>query len=112
MSAEARAEIAAAASSVDGVSCAPYFRQSTRTGDAVVRLGRKDAASNGFGMVTVWQVWIVLPQALADAEKWIDSHDEDIRTALDRELSVTSVLPAETTFGTSTTNVVIYEGNR
>lgn len=110
--ASARNEIATAVSSVEGVSCTPYFRQNSRTGDASVKLARLDPASNGFGMVAVFQVWIALPQDLTAAEKWIDDHHAAIADALRREWVLTAVTPAEFVIGTSSINGVIYEGTR
>lgn len=115
MSAEARTAIAAAASTVAGVNCKPYYRQSAKPGDACVRLASRAKAGNGFGYVDTWQVWLVLPQDLAAAEKWIDEHGPELEAALEQEFigGVATVTPADLQFGNGPgVNGVIYEGAR
>lgn len=109
----AREEIAAALNTVDGVTASPYPRQETRVGVAHVRRGRSDKAANGMGLVETWQVWICTGQTLDKAEEWVDKHHDAIVAALARRVLVLrSVTPAETTIGTTKTNVIIYEGTR
>lgn len=115
MSAEAREAIAAAASSVPGVTCTPYYRQSLKPGDACVRLQVRTRAANGFGYVDTWQVWLALPQDVAAAEKWLDEHGHALTEALKPEFigGVQTVTPAELVLGTgAATNGVIYQGAR
>lgn len=112
MSAEARGDLAAAASSVEGVNVTPNYRQITKPGQGCIRFGRQTADSNGFGFVTTWQVWIVLPTDVALAETWIDTHLEQLHAALKREWVGVSVTPAESVFGTTSVNVLILEGTR
>ena len=115
MSTEARTAIAAAASTVDGVKCTPYYRQSLKPGDACVRLQVRTKASNGFGYVDTWQVWLALPQDVAAAEKWLDDHGADVLAALNPEFigGIQTVTPAELVLGSgASTNGVIYQGAR
>lgn len=116
MSLEARTALAAAANTVGGVKCSPYFQQSHRPGDAVVRLASTSASDDGFGRVATWQIWITLPQDRAQAEKWIDTHHDQLVAALDREFiaGVQTVLPAGLVFepGAAEVNGLVIEGNR
>lgn len=115
MSAEVRADIAAAASTVAGVNCTPYYRQSLRPGDACVRLASQARSGNKFGYVNTWQIWLALPQDVAKAEKWLDEHGPELLAALKPEFihGVSRVTPAELVLGGGkTTNGVIYEGAR
>lgn len=116
MSAEDRTAIAAAASTVAGISCAAYHRQSTKTGDGVVRLAGIAKSGNGFGYVNTWQVWVVAPQDLAAAEKWLDTKTPLLIAALDGEFigGVQRVTPAELVLGPGkpAVNGVIFEGAR
>lgn len=115
MSAEARTAIADAASSVVGVNCRPYYRQSLKPGDACVRLSVRNKAANGFGYVNTWQVWLALPQDVAAAEKWLDEHGPALEAALEREFlgGIRTVTPADLILaGGTATNGVIYEGAR
>ncbi|HWI43265.1 MAG TPA: hypothetical protein VNS81_06565 [Nocardioides sp.] len=115
MSSEARAAIAAAASTVAGVNCSPYYRQSLDPGDACVRLSVRTKASNGFGYVDTWQVWLALPQDVEDAEKWLDDRGAEVVAALNPEFigGIRTITPAELVLGGGTaTNGVIYEGAR
>lgn len=112
MSAESREAIAAAMSAVDGVNCTPYFRQSLKPGDACVRFGTSVRAQNGFGFVNTWEVWLALHQDIATGEKWLDDHLPSLLAALDPELVVTSVTPAELLLGGTSTNGVIIAGAR
>lgn len=115
MNAESREAIAAAASSVAGVKCTPYYRQSLKPGDACVRLQVRTRSANGFGYVDTWQVWLALPQDVAAAEKWLDQHGPALVEALDPEFigGVQTITPAELVLGNGhTTNGVIYQGPR
>lgn len=107
-----RQEIADAVNTITGLNCTPYFRQTTKPGEAMVRLSSMERTSNGFGMLKTWQVWIVLPQSNEAAEKWIDDNHDSIYAALKRVLPLTNVLPSELVIGSATTNGIIYEGIR
>lgn len=115
MSTEDREAIATAASTVTGVKCSPYYRQSLKPGDACVRLQVRTRSANGFGYVNTWQVWLALPQDVAAAEKWLDTHSDALEEALAREFigGVQTITPAELVLGNgATTNGVIYQGAR
>lgn len=113
MSAETRQAIAAAASTVEGIHCSPYFRQSLAVGQGSVRLNLANRSANGIGFVNTWQVWVALSQDVATAERWLDEHLDELATALDAELIVTTITPAELAFaGGGSINGVIVEGAR
>lgn len=113
MSAEARAAISDAASTVTGVNCKPYYRQSLKSGDAFVRLARRAPDPSGLGDTVVWQVWLALPQDVLAAEKWLDERVGDLYAALRGEMTITSITPAELVLGgTNSVNGVIVEGAR
>ena len=113
MSAAVRTALADAANAVLGERrCTPYYRQSTRTGDAWVSLARHDRDDTGFGYMAAWEVRVVLHQDLAQAEKWVDEHVDDLVDALEQYLVVTAVVMV--TLVTDTGNVpgVVVEGVR
>lgn len=110
--ADTRAAIAAAANTVTGINCKPYFRQSTKPGDACVRLAAHARSENGYGFMDTWQVWLVLPQDLLTGEKYLDDHMDTIAAALSAELVITTVTPADLVFGTNPVNGAIFEGVR
>lgn len=112
MSAEVRNAISAAASSVSGVNCTPYFRQSTKTGDAMVRFDRMNRDDSGFGFMVVWQVVLMLPQDVAAAEKYLEEKTPALIAALSEELVITSVTPQQLALDTGYVPCVFFEGNR
>lgn len=97
MSAEVRAELAAAADSLASVRCRPYYTQDTRPGAAFVRLERVEYP-NPFGGVAHWQIVVVLDQDLATAEKFIESQLPALVEALQPVLVVTSATPQRMEF--------------
>ena len=107
-----RESLADAASTVDGISVTPYFRQSTKPGDGYVRLDRTNRDSTGFGFINVWQVLIILPGDLAGAEKFLEARVEALLEALNEEVIVISVTPQQLVLDTGTLPVVVIEGNR
>jgi hypothetical protein len=111
--AETRTALATAASTVSGVACAPYYRQSFRAGDAAVRIERRGRDDNGYWLDT-WQVWVALNQDAATAEQWLDAHLDDLTTALSAEMTVTTITPADIALasGGGSINGVIVEGVR
>lgn len=113
MSAATRLAISTAASTVDGITCTPNYRQITRAGEACVRLDRHDRSENGFGFVVTWQVMVCLPQSIADAETYLDEKAPLLVAALSEEMIVTSVIPQELVLDNSVTvPVVVIEGSR
>lgn len=113
MSAAVRAAIAAAVETVPGLSCAPYFRQTTKAGDGMVRLDRLTRSQNGFGFMATWQVLLVLPQDVQAAEKYLERITPALIAALAEELIVTTVTPQELVLDNGVrVPVVVIEGNR
>lgn len=112
MSAAIRASIAAAANTVAGINCSPYFRQSTKPGDAMVRLDRQTRDTSGFGFMATWQVVVILPQDLATAEKYLDEKLPSLVDAIAEELVITTVTPQQLTLDTGLVPCVFIEGNR
>lgn len=114
MSAADRQALAAAVSTVDGVTCTPYYRQALGPGQGMVRLARTEPAANGFGHVNTWQIWIGLPQDMTAAEMWIDDHAQALLAALKRELVGTRATPAELviTPGSPAVYGLVLEGSR
>ncbi|KAA1424314.1 hypothetical protein [Nocardioides antri] len=111
MSAQVRAEIAAAANTVSGINCSPYFRQSVKPGDGMVRRERTNYP-NPFGGIVTWQVIVALPQDLAAAEKYLDEHLPDLVEAIQESLVVTSTTPQQLALDTGAVPVVVIEGHR
>jgi hypothetical protein len=72
VSAEVRQLLADAAGSVEGITASPYFVQDTKPGRAWVRRDRTDYPNVLGGLVT-WNVVVVLPQDMAQAEKFLDA---------------------------------------
>ncbi|MDF1705064.1 MAG: hypothetical protein P1U38_09845 [Aeromicrobium sp.] len=98
MSADVRQLIAEAASTVKGVTGYPYFVQSTAPGSTEVRLERIDYP-NAFGGVGHWNVVVLLPQDMAQAEKYLDDVVlAKVVPAVAEQLVVTSVVPQRTDF--------------
>lgn len=112
MSAAVRQLLADAANTITGVNVAPYFRQSTKTGDGMVRLDRMTRASNGFGFVNSWQVIVCLPQDLAAAEKYLEQNVSALVEALGEVMVVASVTPQQLALDTGLVPCVFIEGHR
>lgn len=108
-----RDDIAAALTATGRVKVTPHHRQSLRPGDGCVRFAGMTAASNGFGFVTTWEVWIAIPQEVKAGELWLEANLPALLTALEPEVIVTNVTPVELALGgPNTTNGVILEGAR
>lgn len=104
--------IANAASTVQGIDCRPYFVQSSTPGTAMVRLNRVEYP-NPFGGIAYWDVVVVLPQDMADAEKYLEGVLEPLVTAVAEELVVKQVQPQRMDFpGAGVLPVVIITGHR
>lgn len=95
MSRDVREELAAAATTVDGITCSPYYRQTLKPGEAMVRYDRTDRQK--FGGVVTWQIAILLPEDTADAERYLDKLVPDVADALEagRHLTVTAIYPQQ-----------------
>lgn len=113
MSAALRTAIATAANAVLGEKrCAPYYRTSTRPGDAWVSFARRDRDDTGFGYMASWEVRVALPQDLATAERWVDENSDDLADAIAQHLVVTGVVMVTLAFDTGNTPGLIIEGVR
>lgn len=94
MSEEVRNTLASAASTADGITCHPYFVQSSTPGDAFVRLDRIEYP-NRFGGVCHWNVVVMLPQDQGQAERYIDEKIPAVVEAIAGVLTVTQVQPQQ-----------------
>lgn len=112
MSTEFREALSTAVNTVEGLNCTPYFRQSTKPGDAMVRLDRKVRDSSGFGFMATWAVVVILPQDMATAEKYLDAKVGPLVSAISEELVVTTVTPQQLALDTGLVPCVFIEGNR
>lgn len=113
MSASLRTSIAAAANAVLGENrCAPYYRSSTRPGDAWVSFARRDRDDTGLGFMAAWEVRVALHQDLAAAEAWVDENSDDLTEAVAVWLVITSVVMVTLVTDTGNTPGLIIEGVR
>lgn len=109
-----RERIASAASNVPVIECEPYYRQSTKTGDACVRFAGQKPDPSGLGWVATWEVWVAIPQPRAEAEKWIENNLDWLLEELAGVMTVTDAIPADLQFdpGGPTVNGLIVRGAR
>lgn len=108
---EARVDIAAAATA-SGVDVSPDYRQTLQPYAGFVKWSGRNRDDSGFGWIDVWQVWLALPQDVRTAEQWLGEHLAPLVAAVDAELVVTTVSPAELVLDASKTNGLIIEGTR
>lgn len=106
-----RETLAAAASTVDGITVTPYFRQTTAAGQGLVRLDHTDYP-NSLGGLDTWQVCIFLPSDSAAAEKFLEAKKPALRDALAAAMIVRRITPGQLALDTGTVPVVIIEGQR
>lgn len=111
MSAETRQALSEAASTVEGVSVSPYFRQVTKPGSGMVRRDSTDYP-NTFGGVITWQVLVFLPQDMAAAEKFVDEKVPALVAALSPEMRVTTVTPQQLALDSGAVPIVLISGQR
>lgn len=107
-----RDEIAAAASSVEGVTVDPVPRQLTGVGRGFVALARSERDDSGLGFMDWWDVTIVLPTDLGAAELWIEFNRDALCTALEAEIIVTTITPVQLLLDEATVNAVTITGPR
>lgn len=112
MSADVRQTLADAASTVEGVSVSPYFRQSTKPGDGMVRFDRAERDSTGHGFIDTWWVVVMLPKDTKSAEQWIEAKTPALIGALESHLIIIRFSPQQLALDTGTTPVLIFEGKR
>lgn len=87
-----REELAAAATTVDGVKVTPYYTGATEPGRGFIRLDRVDYP-NRFGGIARWNVVCHLSSDISTAEKWVETKSPLIRAALAEHLVITSMVP-------------------
>lgn len=92
-----RADLAAAASTVEGVTAHPYFKQGSHPGHTFVRIARIDYP-NFTGGVVRWDLLVVLPADAAEAEKYLETKIPLVREAVAEHLVVTEVVPQRVRF--------------
>lgn len=107
----AREDLAAATETIAGINCTPHYRQSLKPRDAFVRLAKR-TPDPAIGFTDTWQVWVVLAQDVATAEKWLDEHLDELAAALSAEMTVTSITPTEFSLAGASVNGVVVEGDR
>lgn len=110
-----RAEMAAAAEGIERITkIEPYPVQSNKAGHGWVTRGDTEWPNN-LGSLTMWRVWVVLPQAEAEAEKWADELVPALAVALynSAALMVRRVVLQNTVFDSGQTLPTLYvEGQR
>jgi hypothetical protein len=113
MSELVRNELADAANTVEGISVAPYFRQSTKPGAGVVQLARVEWP-NRLGAEAYWQLLILLPSDIAAAQKRSEALIPLLYAALKDYLVITGIELARTQLDTSGggTPCVLISGHR
>lgn len=87
-----RAEIAAAASEVDGIECSPEYAVQTTPGQAYVQWLRSDYP-NQLGGWNYWGVVVTLPQDALAAQRWIEQHKAALVEALREVMYVDQARP-------------------
>lgn len=85
-----RSELAAAAAAVDGIRAHEYVVGDTDPGTVYPRLERIEYP-NPFGGIAHWNVVLVLPQDLAEAEKYLELKLPTLKAAIEPHLVVTGV---------------------
>ena len=88
----AREDIAYAASEVPGITGHPYVVGDTDPGTVYPRIDRIEYP-NPFGAVVHFNVVLVLPQDLAEAERYLEENLPDLKAALEPHLVLTTVQP-------------------
>jgi hypothetical protein len=111
-----REEIAAAASTVDGVDVSPQYRSVTAAGQGYVEWLRTDYP-DPLGGEDYWGVVIVLPTDLAAAQQWIATYKTKLWRALGRKgenvLTVTQARPELVLMtDNQSLRVLVIEGHR
>ena len=87
----ARADLAAAASTVAGIKVDPYYRQTTKVGDGWIDDGPITPDDAGFGWLMTWRIRVVTPQDNAGSQKYLEAKGQALVDALKRQLTVIQV---------------------
>ena len=111
MSALVRQALADAANTVEGITVAPYFKQTTKPGSGMVRRDRTEYPTPFGGLVT-WQVLVFLPQDLAAAEKYLDEKGPQLAQALSPQMSVSAVEAQQLALDTGAVPIALIQGTR
>lgn len=106
------ADLAAAASQVDGVTVTAGFRQSTKTGDGFVRWDGCTRDPNGFGYVDRWQVIVMVPADIAQAEDYLRTKVPQLLAACEPVIHVTGSQPQQLALAGGTVPCVFITGTR
>jgi hypothetical protein len=112
---DARAEIATAASTVDGVNVSPYFRQVTKAGQGFIKLDRieyPDRIARVNGGIAHFVLWVILPADVAQAEQRAEELEPLLRNAIGRAWSVDSAQLADLQMDSGTLPVLQLTGHR
>lgn len=113
MSASLRASLADAANAVLGEKrCAPYYRSTTRPGDAWVSFARRDRDATGLGFMAAWEIRVALAQDLETAERWVDEHSDALADAVAEWLVITAVVMVTLVTDVGNTPGLVIEGVR
>lgn len=108
----ARDEIAAAASTADGVECSPKYLLLSKPGQAYVQWLRDDYP-NQFGGESYWGVVVCLPQDTAAAQEWIEAHRVALWEACGPAMLVTQMRPeVHLMTDNQSQKVLVVEGHR
>lgn len=113
--ADARAEIATAASTVDGVTVSPRFRQVSKAGQGFIKLDRveyPDRIARTNGGVGYFVVWVVLPADVATAEERAEELEPLLRNAIGRAWSIDTAQQAELQLDSGALPVLQLTGHR
>ena len=92
----ARDEIAAAASTVDGVECAAFYQAATEPGAAWVERTSTQYTQNlhpSYGAKAYWRVTVVMPDDVVAAEEWIEANQQTLVEAIHEAMTVQSATP-------------------
>lgn len=110
---DTRAKIAAAANAVVGMNVQPFYWQSSRPGDGMVRWDQQVRSDNRFGFMDQWQVLVVLPQDAGQSERYADEHRAALIEAVGQELVVTRSTSTSLVLDNGTPiGVLLIEGSR
>lgn len=90
----------------------PYYRQTLRPGDGWVSLGGWERDESGFSFMDTWELRVVLPQNLRDAEIWIDTHGEPLVNALKPHLTILALTPVTLVMDTGQVPGLVIQGVR
>lgn len=91
-----RETIAAAASTVEGVDCSPFYTATSEVGGAWVERSRTTydpGLHPSYGAKPFWRVVVVMPQDVAAAEQWLEDNQEPLVAALYEVMAVQNASP-------------------